>query len=72
LKGTTTVKQTGNGSKKADIQNHHATMKLLALLRQFLCILDAQCLKKVNPLLDWAGSEGTAGWFAIFMHFRKL
>jgi hypothetical protein len=34
--------------------------------------LDAQGLKKVNHLLDWAGSEGTAGWFAIFTHFRKL
>jgi hypothetical protein len=28
--------------------------------------------KKSKSLLDWAGSEGTAGWFAIFTHFRKL
>jgi hypothetical protein len=27
---------------------------------------------KANPWIDWTGLEGTAGWSAIFTHFRKL
>ncbi len=27
---------------------------------------------KICVFVDWEGSEGTAGWFAIIMHFRKL